>query len=90
MLEIVDRGILSHVPGRGAYFPCVRVLQDGSMLAAQHVGSGLCCPDNHIEVLRSMDGDATGPMKGASTAVSRRMAGATGPPCSLLWRMETW
>ena len=56
MLEIVDRGILSHIPGRGAYFPCVRPLQGGSLLAAQHVGSGLCSPDNHIEVLRSTDG----------------------------------
>ena len=59
MLEIIDQGFISHVPGRGAYFPCVRAMQDGSLLAVQHVGKGLCSADNFIEVLRSTDGCQT-------------------------------
>ena len=58
MLEIVDDGVLSRDVRRGAYFPSVAVLGDGTLLAAQHVGRGLCSPDNHIEVLRSSDGGA--------------------------------
>ena len=56
MLEIVGEGILSRDASRGAYFPSVAVLPGGTLLASQHVGSGLCSPDDRIEVLRSSDG----------------------------------
>jgi len=58
MLAIVDQGILSHDPARGAYMPTITPLPDGSFIACQHVGSSLGAPDNHIEVLRSADGRA--------------------------------
>jgi len=56
MLTIIDQGILSHDPTRGAYMPTVTPLPDGSFIACQHVGSSLGAPDNHLEVLRSTDG----------------------------------
>ena len=59
MLEIIDEGILSRDPGRGAYMPSITELGDGSLIACQHVGSELGAPDNHIEVLRSSDGGRT-------------------------------
>jgi len=59
MLEIVGEGVLSRDVGRGAYFPSVAILRDGTLLASQHVGSGLCSPDNMIEVLRSLDGGSS-------------------------------
>lgn len=58
-MEIVDRGIISHQEGRGAYMPWITPLADGSLIATQHVGSGLGAPDSYIEVLRSADGAAT-------------------------------
>lgn len=59
MLEIVEQGILSHVPGRGAYMPVMSPLSDGTHIACQHIGSGLGTADNRIEVLRSRDGGRT-------------------------------
>ena len=59
MLEIIDEGILSRDPGRGAYMPSITELGDGSLIACQHVGRKLGAPDNHIEVLRSSDGGRT-------------------------------
>ncbi len=59
MLEVIDEGILSRVPGRGAYMPSITELGDGSLVACQHAGSELGSPDNHIEVLRSSDGGRT-------------------------------
>ena len=53
MLEIVGEGILSWDASRGAYFPSVSLLPDGTLLASQHVGSSLCSSDDRIEVLRS-------------------------------------
>ncbi|MGE3316140.1 MAG: sialidase family protein [Planctomycetaceae bacterium] len=59
MLQIVDQGILSHQPGRGAYMPVMSPLSDGSFIACQHVGSELGSADNRIEALRSHDGGRT-------------------------------
>ncbi len=55
MLAIVDQGILSKQPDRGAYMPTITPLPDGTYIACQHVGQGLATPDNHIEILRSTD-----------------------------------
>ncbi|MBM3934042.1 MAG: exo-alpha-sialidase [SAR202 cluster bacterium] len=55
MLKIIDQGVISKVPGRGAYMPTITLLPDGTYVAAQHVGAGLGTPDNHIELLRSKD-----------------------------------
>ncbi|MEO8496249.1 MAG: sialidase family protein [Planctomycetota bacterium] len=55
-LRIVDQGILSHDPTRGAYMPSITALDDGTWIACQHVGSKLGSADNRIEVLRSSDG----------------------------------
>ena len=54
-LKIIDEGIISHEPGRGAYMPVITLLPDGTFLACQHVGLKLGSSDNHIEVLRSTD-----------------------------------
>ena len=59
MLEIVDEGIISREPGRGAYMPVITPLPDGTLIACQHVGAALASEDNHIEVLRSSDGGGT-------------------------------
>ena len=59
MLKVVDGGILSRQPGRGAFMPGITPLSDGSLIACQHVGEGLGTADNHIEVLRSTDGAVT-------------------------------
>lgn len=56
MLHVVEQGVLSHRPDRGAYMPSVALLPDGSFIAAQHVGSDLGAADNHIVILRSRDG----------------------------------
>ena len=56
MPEIIEQGILSREEGRGAYMPWITPLSDGTFLATQHVGRELGSPDNHIEVLRSPDG----------------------------------
>lgn len=72
MLEIIDEGILSKVPGRGAYMPSITELGDGSFIACQHVGLELGSPDNHIEVLWSADSCRTwnnqGSIHGAAPA----------------------
>ncbi len=59
MLKIIEQGILSREPGRGAYMPVMAPLADGSMIAVQHVGSELGSADNRIELLRSRDGGRT-------------------------------
>ncbi len=59
MLRIIDQGILSHSEDRGAYMPSITQLNDGSLIASQHVGSGLGSPDNHIEVLHTSGGGKT-------------------------------
>ncbi len=56
MLKIIDGGSISREEGRGAYMAVITPLKDGSLIACQHIGSGLGAPDNHIEVLRSIDG----------------------------------
>ena len=55
-LRVVDQGLLSYHPGRGAYMPTITPLPDGTFIAVQHVGEGLGSPDNYIEILRSKDG----------------------------------
>ena len=55
-MKIIDEGVLSLEPGRGAYMPVITPLSDGSFIACQHVGSGLGTSDNQIEVLQSKDG----------------------------------
>ena len=55
MLKIIDQGIISHQPERGAYMPVITPLPDGTFIACQHVGASLGSADNHIEVLRSID-----------------------------------
>ena len=56
MFLLLDQGILSHRPGRGAYMPAISLLPDGTFIAAQYVASSLGAADAHIEVLRSSDG----------------------------------
>ncbi len=56
MMEIIDQGILSRVPGRGAYHPWITPLSDGTFIASQSVGPDLASSDKLIEVLRSDDG----------------------------------
>ncbi len=55
MFEIIDQGILSRAPGRGAYHPWITPLSDGTFIACQSVGTALASTDKHIEVLRSDD-----------------------------------
>ena len=55
MIEIIDGGVISCEPGRGAYMPVITGLPDGTFLACQHVGRALGSEDNHVEVLRSTD-----------------------------------
>ena len=57
--SIIDSGILSNEPGRGAFMPAITPLPDGALIACQHVGAGIGTPDNLIEVLRSNDRGAT-------------------------------
>ena len=59
MLSIVDKGVLDHQPGRGAYMPVITPLPDGSWVACQHVGATLSAGDCYIEILRSTDDGAT-------------------------------
>lgn len=56
MLRIIDKGILSHVAGRGAFHPWITPLSDGTFIATQSVGTELASTDKLIEVLRSDDG----------------------------------
>src|SRR5688572_29163695 len=55
-LKIVDEGVLSRKPGRGAYMPIILPLSDREAIAVQHVGAELASADNHIEILHSQDG----------------------------------
>ncbi|MCZ6678612.1 MAG: sialidase family protein, partial [Candidatus Poribacteria bacterium] len=59
MLKIIDEGIISREPSRGAYMPTITPLPDGTFIACQHVGQALDSSDNHIDVLRSVDGGHT-------------------------------
>ena len=59
MLRIIDRGIISSEPGRGAFMPVITPLADGTFIACQDVGQGLGTEDHYIEVLRSQDGGRT-------------------------------
>ncbi len=59
MLKIVEEGILSKKPGRGAYMPIITPLSDGLMISCQHVGRLLGSTDNHIVILRSTDNGKT-------------------------------
>ena len=59
MVEIVERGVISQVPGRGAYMPVITPFFDGNFIACQEADESLRSPDNHIEVLRSGDGGET-------------------------------
>ena len=56
MLRIIDQGILSREPGRGAYMPSISELSDGTLIACQHVGRELASADNDIELLTTPDG----------------------------------
>ncbi len=56
MLKIVDQGFISLQAGQGSYMPVITLLADGRFIACQHVGASLGAADNHIEVLRSVDG----------------------------------
>jgi hypothetical protein len=65
---IVEQGMLSHDPSRGAYMPSITRLAAGGYVACQHVGTQLAAADNRIEVLRSTDGrnwDALGTVPSA-------------------------
>lgn len=55
-MQIIEQGVLSRQPGRGAYMPAITPISDGLFLASLHVGSGLSSPDNRIEILRSENG----------------------------------
>ncbi len=70
MLEIIDQGIISCQPGRGAYCPSIKQLRDGSLIASQDVGSTLGSTDHSIEVLHSSDSGRTwensGPIPGGT------------------------
>jgi hypothetical protein len=57
--KIVDEGVLSRQPGRGAYMPIILPLSDREAIAVQHVGAELASADNHIEILHSHDGCLT-------------------------------
>ena len=59
MLRIIDQGLLSREPGRGAYMPSISQLSDGSLIACQHIGQELASADNDIEVLTTADDGQT-------------------------------
>lgn len=52
-MKIVDEGIISYSNEHSAYCPVITPLADGSLMAAQHIGSDLGSPDNQIELLRT-------------------------------------
>lgn len=56
MFTNLEDGILSHNPEIGAFIPTVTPLKDGTLIAAQQVGTELGSRDHHIEVLRSENG----------------------------------
>lgn len=55
-LEIIDSGVIDSRPGRGAFFPVVSPLRDGTFLCTQFVGASLGADDVRMELLRSGDG----------------------------------
>ncbi len=55
-LEIIDSGTIDHQPGRGAFFPVVGELGDGSLVCAQFVGDSLGGDEARMELLCSQDG----------------------------------
>ena len=59
MFTMIDSGVISRQEGRGTYMPVITPLPNETLIACQHVGSGLGSPDNHIEVLRSNDAGKT-------------------------------
>jgi len=59
MLRIIDQGILSREPGRGAFMPSITQLSDGSLIASQHIGQELASADNDIEVLTTTNDGQT-------------------------------
>ena len=75
MLRIIDQGILSREPGRGAYMPSITQLSDGALIACQHVGRELASADNDIEVLTTTDGgtDMAKPRKHPRRSAERRL-----------------
>ena len=58
-MKILDPGIISRRPDRGAWMPVVLSLPDGRLIAAQHTGSALAAADNSLEVLFSSDNGST-------------------------------
>ena len=91
MLRIIDQGILSRVPGRGAYHPWITPLSDGTFIGSQSVGPDLASTDKLIEVLRSDDG-RTGSARAAPTRAAGRPPTATGmaAPRSARYRTADW
>ena len=59
MLKIVDGGTIDCRPGRGAFFPVVTQLGDGTFLCTQFVGEGLSDRNARMELLRSDDAGRT-------------------------------
>ena len=55
-LEILDSGIIDHRPGRGAFFPVVAQLCDGTLVCTHWVGESLGGGNARMEMLRSDDG----------------------------------
>ena len=58
-LRLVEQGTLSYQPGRCVIMPSVFELQDGTLIAAQNVGSSMASNDHSVEVLKSSDGGNT-------------------------------
>jgi len=52
-MKIIAEGTVSHSTEHGAYCPVITPLADGSLVAAQHIGSDLGSADNQIELLRT-------------------------------------
>ncbi|MBM3948307.1 MAG: exo-alpha-sialidase [SAR202 cluster bacterium] len=65
-MKLVVEGVISRRKGRGAYMAAITSLPDGNLIACQFVGKSLASSDNHIEVLRSVDGGATWSNEGST------------------------
>ena len=69
-LDVIDSGIIDSKPGRGAFFPVVTRLRDGTVLCTQFVGQGLSDRNAKMELLRSDDEGCTwtntGPIGGGA------------------------
>ena len=55
MLRIIDSGIIDSRAGRGAFFPVVTQLSEGTFLCTQFVGASLSDRNAKMELLRSDD-----------------------------------